>query len=109
MDTQEPGEGGENILAASLAIAQGHENWSDMMIKRDEENEERRLKAQYEAEERAEQRRLKAEIAAEERAELRRERAEIAAEERREKLKLLKRRGRKLGLYKKTREGRKKL
>ena len=88
MDTQEPGEGGENILAASLAIAQGHENWSDMMIKRDEENEERRLKAQYEAEERAEQRRLKAEIAAEERAELRRERAEIAAEERREKAKI---------------------
>ena len=88
MDTQEPGEGGENILAASLAIAQGHENWSDMMIKRDKENEERRLKAQYEAEERAEQRRLKAEIAAEERAELRRERAEIAAEERREKAKI---------------------
>ena len=86
-DTQDPGEGGENILAASLAIAQGQENFCDMLAKRDEENEERRLKAQYEAEERAEQRRIKAEIAAEERAEQRRERAELAAEERREKAK----------------------
>ena len=89
-DTQDPGEGGENILAASLAIAQGQENLCDMLAKRDEENEEKRLKAQYEAEERAEQRRIRAEIAAEEREEKRRERAKIAEEERAEARALLK-------------------
>ena len=107
VDNQDPSEGGEGIAAASLAIAQGHETFCELMMrnqtkrdvenderrrqaqdKRDLENEERRRTAQLEAEERAEQRRIRAEIAAEERAEERRERAEIAAEERREKAKI---------------------